>query len=138
MMIKTHICGLAELNHQLRIRLPQAVRQRVLRAALRAGAKIIVRQAKALAPVDSGALKKHIRARANRKGKRGCVDISIGVFARKGQDYPYYWRFLELGTCNLSARPFLRPALDNQQIQVIEAIRKKLKQRIDAEISQGG
>lgn len=43
--------------------------------------------------------------------------IQSGEFKGKGKGNPggdtYYWRFLEFGTENMPAHPFMRPAQDN-------------------------
>lgn len=86
--------------------LTRDLRRRVIYAALRAGARPIVRAAKANAPVKTGLVKKRI-AVATSKIKRG-RNGEIGVFikprisskARKSKDRsqdPYYYVFQEAG-----------------------------------------
>lgn len=43
----------------------------------------------------------------------------------------FYGRFFEFGTVKMPARPFLRPAIENNTQKATEAIAQRLKQRID-------
>lgn len=49
---------------------------------------------------------------------------AVGEFAGKGKANPggdtFYWRFLEFGTENIPAQPFMRPALQNNQSQATQ------------------
>ncbi|MTV59152.1 hypothetical protein GM547_13990, partial [Streptococcus pneumoniae] len=54
-MSNVHIKGGAELNKFLQ-QLPAKIEQSVLRGALRAGANVVMAEAKANVPVDSGQL----------------------------------------------------------------------------------
>jgi len=57
-----------------------------------------------------------------KQGKRGTLS----------QD-AWYWRFLEFGTRKMAARPFLRPALESRRTQAVDAIKARLRQRIEIE-----
>jgi HK97 gp10 family phage protein len=130
-MADSKIEGIADFTEKLRSITP-AMRKRVVRNALAAGARLVRDEAKRLAPVlrpgaaisapfrNVGTVKKAIRVRTSKADKR---DGNIGVFvnvkpAKAGQrgaknpNDPFYWRFLEFGTKKMAARPFLRPAAD--------------------------
>ena len=121
--------GLENLKRKL-AEVPKAMRKRVLRNALAAGAREVRDVAKRNAPVMTlvtslnapyrkpGTVKQAIRVRTSKADRRAC---DVGVFvnvrpAKAGQrgaknpNDPFYWRFLEFGTKKMPARPFLQRA----------------------------
>ena len=100
------------------------------------GAKVIQEVAKEKAPRASGKLERHIYAASASKhnykkaGKRnrriqpphGAAIVASGA---------WYGRLLEYGTAKMSAKPFLRPALDEAGTEAIEKIIEYLKSKID-------
>lgn len=86
----------------------------VLRDAFRAAARPVVASAKSKVSVKTGALKRGITQRVSVKSGSG--EALIG-FNRK----QFYGRFIELGTSKMSAKPFLRPALDESQSKIEDA-----------------
>lgn len=44
---------------------------------------------------------------------------------------PFWWRFLEFGTSKMQAKPFLRPAFDNNVTACAESIKTDLAKAID-------
>lgn len=123
--------GLDELKRKLE-QLPKAMRVRVLRNALAAGAREVRDAARRNAPVMTlgtslkapyrkpGTVKKAITVRTSKADRKaGDVGVFVNVRpAKKGQrgaknpNDPFYWRFLEFGTRKMAARPFLRKAAD--------------------------
>lgn len=119
--------GFDDLAAKLRALTP-ALRKRVLRNALSAGARVVRDDAKRNAPVLSGALKAPyrtpgtvktaIRVRTSKVARRsGDVGVFVNVKpARSGQrgakskTDPFYWRFVNFGTVKMRARPFLSNA----------------------------
>jgi HK97 gp10 family phage protein len=109
---------------------PKAMRKRVLRNALAAGAREVRDVAKRNAPVltlgtslkapyrKPGTVKQAIRVRTSKADRRaGDVGVFVNVRpAKAGQrgaknpNDPFYWRFLEFGTKKMPARPFLQRA----------------------------
>ena len=53
-----------------------------------------------------------------------------GRIVTKYKNDPFYWRFLEFGTKDISARPFIAPALANKRQQAIDAMTKVLDKEI--------
>jgi len=49
----------------------------------------------------------------------------------KNSSAPFYWRFLELGTSKMNAKPFIRPTWDRSLPDIEGAVRSKLAQAID-------
>ena len=121
--------GLDNLKRKLS-EVPKAMRKRVLRNALAAGAREVRDVAKRNAPVMTlgtslnapyrkpGTVKQAIRVRTSKADRRaGDVGVFVNVRpAKSGQrgaknpNDPFYWRFLEFGTRKMPARPFLQRA----------------------------
>ena len=121
--------GLDELKRKL-ADVPKALRKRVLRNALAAGAREVRDVAKRNAPVlnlgtsmkapyrKAGTVRDAIRVRTS-KADRKAGDVGVFVNVRpakagqrgaKNPNDPFYWRFLEFGTRKMAARPFLQRA----------------------------
>lgn len=111
--------------------------------AVRKGANIVKKQAvngakQADDPSTTEKIYRNIvaRKRTGKKYKNRTV-YAIGVQGGakkdgtlkqgKGGD-TFYWRFVEFGTSKAKARPFLRPALENNQNKVHTTIFKTLKE----------
>lgn len=123
--------GVDELVKKLR-EIPLALRKRVLRNALAAGARLVRDEAKQQAPVlrlenslqapyrKPGTVRDAVRIRTSKKDRRaGDVGVYVNVKPAKGAERgaksradPFYWRFLEFGTKRMAPRKFLRPAAD--------------------------
>lgn len=121
--------GMDELKRKL-AEVPKAMRKRVLRNALAAGAREVRDVAKRNAPVMTlgtslnapyrkpGTVKQAIRVRTSKADRRaGDVGVFVNVRpAKAGQrgaknpNDPFYWRWLEFGTRKMPARPFLQRA----------------------------
>jgi len=97
----------------------------VLRDALRAAARPVVAAAKSKVPVRTGALKRGIQQRVHVGS--GTAEALIG-FDRK----QFYGKFVELGhSKGMSARPFLRPALDESQSKIEQAFLAAIERGIN-------
>ena len=103
--INSNIQGLKELSKDID-KLSKSFQRATLRTALRNAAKPVRQLARDKVPVASGDLRKGIRteAKVNRDGE-GYANVG---FDRK----EFHGLFVEVGTSQQSARPFLRPALD--------------------------
>lgn len=140
--------GLRELSDALKA-LPKKLERRVLNAALMTGAREIAKEAQIRAPVDTGALRRNIRARPGRPmdGHTASVIVNVrrlssrqvarlkqkgGRSAANAQD-PYWWLFQEFGTSKMTARPFLRPAFEARKVSAAFTIKDALKRRIEKE-----
>jgi len=82
----------------------------VLPTALKAGALIIQNEAKKKAPYKTGTLRRSIH-----------TEMISNTQARVGTDVEYAIH-QEFGTSKMKAHPYLRPALDEKQQEVIEKI----------------
>lgn len=112
------IDGFEKLDRKMR-KLADAATARVKQRALDAGGEIIAGEARALVPVDSGQLRESIAVGERAVGfaaSRSGDDLAVfvGPHSRDG----FYGQFLEFGTVNMAARPWLRPAYDNSEGEV--------------------
>ncbi|MFP1559187.1 HK97-gp10 family putative phage morphogenesis protein [Escherichia coli] len=110
--------------------LSRAENDTVLRDATRAGAEIMRDAVVERAPERTGKLKKNVVVLTRRLLKAsggnylGCAHIR-GRNLRTGNSdnsmkasdprNAFYWRFVELGTMNIAAHPFIRPAFDTTE-----------------------
>lgn len=121
-------CSLKIRGQREIIRCLSLVEDRVAKKALRkaalAGARVVVEAAKVRVPIRTGKLHDHIVAEAVNV-EPDHVEVNIGP-----DKEAFYGMFLELGTSKMAARPFLRPALDENQEQVEQAIWDKLGRAI--------
>jgi HK97 gp10 family phage protein len=145
-MMEVKVQGLKELDMKL-AELTRQLQTRALRQAVNAGAQIVKKAARAKVPIDTGLLRREIiAARSRRQSTFGRETFNILIrqktkkyadtranrrSRRVGKSYKvqgdaFYWRFVEFGTKHMAARPFLRPALANNQQAAINAIREKL------------
>ncbi len=140
------ITGMRELNRTLE-RLPKELIRSSENAVLRAGAKPIEKAAKAKVTTDTGLLKKAIGIRVKKvngvnsarigprtgfKGKSlGKRKDKKGVETERFQDPNKYSHLVEFGTSHSAAKPFIRPAIDTAQGQVVEAMGAGLEKHLD-------
>lgn len=150
-----NIAGLSELRAALRA-LPQRIARNALRGAVNAGASVIRAEARARAPVYTGEVAKGhpppgtLKRAIYQKQIAELSSLMNQVFfvgVRHGKKYrnqgkkgdksqdAYYWRFVEFGTSNMSARPFMRPAFEAKKRDAVEAIKIYLTERIAREVA---
>ena len=111
--------------------------RKVVRKALREAAKPILRSAREKVPSDTGKLRKGLRIRAA-KSRRGRFGIRVMTPPRAylGIDPEakgYYPAHVELGTRRMAARPYLRPAFDENREKSLGLFARELRKAIDAE-----
>lgn len=114
--------------------LPTRIQKNVMVGAIRSGANIVRDEARRLVPVDTGNLKKSI-ATIRRKGDRNTVQFSVTP-SKGGKNDGWYAHFLEFGTSKMSAKPFLRPALDSKQDEVLQATKEYIAKRLPDEVEK--
>ena len=149
-MIKFKMTGLAELDKAVKT-LPEKIQKRVLVGALRAGGRVIAKQAKARVPIKFGRLKKNIAVIAG-KFERGTAIVYVHTKPKA-----WYSHMIEFGTkphavakkSNTSsgkqtgkmhpggkAHPYMRPAFDTTHKEVLDAIGQKLADGIIKEVAK--
>lgn len=114
------------------------LKKKHLRPALRAGAKVIKNAAQSLAPKDKGKLKSTMKIRALKRSRK-----NFGVFIRTGTatelgipNTPgrgYYPFTVEYGTDTQPAKPYMRPALMNNDERARKAVADRIWRGIKAE-----
>jgi HK97 gp10 family phage protein len=127
--------GAKELSKLLK-KLPVKVEKNFMRQAVRAGARVVVKDARKRVPKNTGNLAKSLGV-VSRRAK----NITMSVKARSGKKQKndgFYGRFIEFGTRKMAARPFLRPALESNVSNIIKAMADKLNQAIDKFVKKYG
>lgn len=124
--------GLADLDRRLTQLVPQAAR-RAVNAALMAGGGVWEKNAKArvytVVKKRTGNLKRNIVRRIARSEQMPTVHMGLKREA-------FYGYFIELGTSDFPARPFLRPAFDSSIQQIITTVADRLRKRIEIEAAK--
>ena len=134
------LLGDKALSKKLR-RLETKVQKKIVRKALRAGARPILASAKALVPYSEGLRRrsgKHLRdtlklrALKARKGRFG-VQVLTGTREELGiaaNESGYYPLSLEYGGGNAPAQPYLRPALDMNRVRSTRIVHYTIRRGI--------
>lgn len=126
-MISARIEGVPALKAKLR--LMQSNARVALKEASLAGAEPVHDEAERLAPRRAAAtrighLADHIEVEVVKSTPTSCI-------TRIGPDKAHwYGRFLETGTSRMSARPFLRPALDTMKGEAMRRFGAVLRSRL--------
>lgn len=141
--------GLSELNKFLQ-EMPVKMEKNVLRAALRAGGNVIRDEAKLNVPVKSGVLRDGLKV--STRNKWGAVTATVKTTGK----HSFIAQWVEFGTAahnikprqggkglsfgglfaasvdhpGSSAKPFLRPALDNKAGAAVVAVGNAIKKRL--------
>lgn len=110
----------------------EKVGKKALRSAARKAMNEVRKEARDNAPQDSGLLDHNFGLLTRIKGADVVAKVGIRGGARENETTPYYWRFVEFGTQKSAARPFLRPALENNSQHVFDTLAAELKKALDA------
>lgn len=129
-MITVNQAQLAELEKRLN-EVADKVAKKALRTAARKAMNPVRKEARDNAPEDSGLLDENFALMT--KAKNGEVTAKVGIKggAKKNDTTPFYFRFVELGTKYAPARPFMRPALENNAEQILSTVADELKKTLD-------
>jgi HK97 gp10 family phage protein len=142
------ITGLADLEKRL-MDFPDKLAKNILAGAIRAGAVVIQKEARLLAPASAEA---HFLGKGSKRvlipaGDLKRKGIKVRLAPRKSRERPieywvyvsrrnWYWKFVEFGTVKMSAHPFMRPGFEAKKTEAVERIRKYLAARIDKEAAK--
>lgn len=120
--------------------MPRNASKAALSSGVRAGAAVMGKRARELAPINvkdprrrqPGRLRRNIVWQINRRWSLYPYRIAFDIGVRnegKTNDMTnaFYWYFLEFGTVKMAARPFLRPASKEAAEPAIRAIAGKLQ-----------
>ena len=140
--------GLQDIARDLEL-LSRAENNKVLRDATRSGAEVFRQEIVDNAPERTGKLKKNVVVVTQKARRRGDISSGVhirGVNPRTGNSdntmktgdprNAFYWRFVELGTSNMPAHPFVRPAFDTRLEEAESAAIARMNQSIDEVLSK--
>ena len=123
-----------KLNRKLKT-LESKIEKKLTRQALRAGAKIIAKEAKLRAPVDTGELKSKIKVWALKRSRKK-IGVLVGTSAKEYTGDQFYASFLEWGTSKMPAKPWLGPAAEAKGPEAAAVVGKTLADGIEREIAK--
>lgn len=148
------ITGLAEIQRKLRA-LPERVGKNAMRRALRKGANVIRNAARANEKrIDDPQTREQIAKNvavagggAKRERAVGGVMMRVGVRGgarplKKGTDNgtpggnTTHWRFIEFGTSEAKAQPFMRPAMNSSADAAFAATVSAMQAETDKELAK--
>lgn len=129
-MIKVDEAELAALKKRLE-EVTEKVAKKALRSATRKAMNIVKNDAKEHAPHDSGLLEENFAISAKVKDSQVTTKVGIKGGGKANPDTPFYFRFQELGTESIPAKPFLRPALEGNAEQVFDTVTQELNKALD-------
>lgn len=107
------------------------VAKKALRGAVRKGMNKVRKVARENAPKDTGLLDENFALMTRTRMSEVIAKIGIRGGARENDTTPFYFRFVELGTKDMQAKPFLRPALENNAQAVLDTVVEELKTALD-------
>jgi HK97 gp10 family phage protein len=119
---RVHIDGIKDLHRKLDA-LEDSVRRDTMAAAVLAGLQPIRNAAQVFVPVKTGNLRRSIQTRileSNKYGASGVVGTNLT-----------YARPVEFGTSNRPAKPYLRPAFDQERENAFEEVQIVLREAIE-------
>lgn len=133
------LTGAEALQRKLRDFAPKMQRKGV-RSASRKGMKPVLDSARANAkqfddPATGVSIWRQIIIKEGKRLRDGSIVMRVGVAggarSSKGKSPPWYWRLLEFGTERMRARPFMRPALENNIGKVADTFVREANAEID-------
>ena len=142
--IKLDYSALLDLSKDFEL-LSRAETTAVLRAGAKAGAEIMAGEVRNRAPKLSGNLSSNVKtASGGAKKGRASYGVVIRGTALTGKNTPaaaskndaFYWLFQEMGTSNMEARPFIRPAFDANVQTAADAVIEHTGRAIDKVFSK--
>lgn len=117
--ITMRVRGSEQLRRNLN-RLHGAERRQAQRDGLDAGARVVETHAKVMCPVDTGALRNSIMVDE--------VTPDRAVIA----PHTDYAEHVEFGTSRMAAQPYLRPALDEHEGEILGAIEAAVRDFVES------
>ena len=132
-IVAVHITGLKELEKKM-ISLGPKIARKALKGALVGGAAIIRDEARLLAPMKTGRLRKAMYIKTMSKPNPFKENIIFGVrhgkkMSKRDLD-AYYWSFLEFGTKFIKGMSFVQFAFQKAQTKALQRIKEVLAKKI--------
>lgn len=106
-------------------RLPKEIRQD-LRSEMEWAGDALLQQAQDFAPVESGTLRDALSVR--RSSDR--LTAEVGVIRKRAKRKAFYAAFVEFGTVNAPAQPFLGPAMESLRPVILARVGAALRKTI--------
>lgn len=135
-MTRVRLEGFRELEEALS-KLPKATGKNVLRRVAKGALEPMANQASGMTPVETGKLAFNIAVSEKRTGRArrfrtpGSMGITMAMGPVSGQGVLEYASFVEFGTNDTAAAPYMRPAWDAQSRPALEYIKDNLWREID-------
>lgn len=107
--------------------LPGKIEGRLLANAVRAGARVVRKAAKARVPVKTGKLRDSLMVKKVRQRQSSSVLVIVGPKWPEGA----HGHLVEFGTKHSAAKPFLRPAFDEKAGEALDKIGDTLGRGIE-------
>lgn len=126
---KNVVTGDREVDKKLHELEPKLQKKFARQATRRAVREVVLPEALARVPVDTGQLESSLTARAT---KRSREFVGAQVVTREGffSGETYYGGMVEFGTKNMEADPYLRPALYGNESRIREFFIRDIKELI--------
>ena len=152
-MFDVKLEGLDALRSKMK-RVDGALNEKLVRDSVTAGARKIIKRAKAIVsasddPTTGRKIASNITYRYRRKYSKavGGVVVSVGVATPEGKipkgnpdegnkGPTFHWHLLENGTEHMRAQPFLVPAAMQEAPTLAQTIVDDLSKRLDQEVAQ--
>lgn len=130
------VVGFGDLEADF-LRLGAALQGKVSRDAALAGARVVRDRARKGARKRTGRLRRNIVTASLPRSQDGATaGIRVRSQGKAGSARnAFYWKFIELGTSQQVADPFIRPAFDTGIDAIEGAVRTKLAEGVDRAIT---
>jgi HK97 gp10 family phage protein len=135
-MIKGKLEGIEDFKKLLE-KLDRKTQKKVIRQAIRAGAKVFAKEMKANAPVETGRLKRSIKVRMGKR-RKNIISVSAYVTGGRESEEASVALFKEFGTKHMEKKPFVGPAFDTKEDEVMQLCLKSIGDGIDSILKEFG
>lgn len=115
---------------------PINIQKNVMTGAIRAGANVIRDEARKRVAKRTRNLEKSIKT-IKRKAERNQIKFTVTPAKGRSEKYDgWYAHFIEFGTVNQPAQPFMRPAFEQSNNESLNAAKKYIADRIPKEVEK--
>lgn len=129
-MISVDKSELAALERRLG-QVSQKVAKKALRGAARKAMNPVRKDAQEHAPEDTGLLENNFALQTRVKDSEVVAKVGVRGGGKQNDETPFYFRFQELGTQSIPAKPFLRPALEGNAEAILDIVADELRKALD-------
>lgn len=128
------IAGVEDVQTILDDLIPRHARN-IMRATIHGIAQTIAKDAKLNAPIDTGNLKRAIKAKRKRSYPDNPISEVIVTTGKNQKNDAFYWKFVERGTGGSNPqpeRPFIRPASDKARANFKKTLAEEFGKKLEA------